>query len=1683
MQKKHCKNGRALELSVIVSVAPGRLSRFTKIVRLFPKYILVNQLERPIRVWQDSSLIHSNFRTMEYHWRDQASYHHHVFRKPISKTNSSEYDYLFNGNAVVNESRDIAIPQASRAHRSALHITSAAHSECVPFHLPDTRRERQLRIDYGYNWYPSSSFPADGPGQHFLRMKRHLDPTHIDHITTRAAPQYDVVLPPMESDGVMGKWDGELGIWFETTWGQKEILVKGTKRGKYSFNNTDIHVGDQLVKVDGVHVKDFSKTMKLLKDRISNIRYQYAMRTSFRKTKKNHKNVFKLNILQQKQQNDALENPVRLVLTFRTIEERMRRVRKNATQIKRQNRNHEKQKNRSTKERFQELSLSNFRSIDEQGENDDVVSVEKKLINHSVFVILKPFDPKHPPYRIDNQAVGHAIYYRQRGCDGYAWQALLPGESAAYIWEEPMKPMKLSIRAAVEKSTLEHQNPGSKRAKKYEKTGQKLHSGIFHFVDNEEQGRFGPIRTIKLEEIGFQDELPCPMQNDTDSDTNLCCRVDTEGGTRVLVISDINRSRFKTEHSLLSEHLDTLRKRVEDEQEKQNKFQQLKWKLSSDNDYDAIQEVNEDFFCNDSIEEAKTEIGPLSPSQIKMFAQIESEANVIASDYPEGMGISRRNQVFIQVLEAVGLNSSDVSGLSNPYCKITFRKRTSGKKRHKFFRSIEKRRTYFVEKANNPNWSEQCFVFDVPENAVDITRGYFLQVKVFNFSFVGKHTLIGRTNVQLQSLRLQNEVEGWYPLTGRSRNTLQNSYMDGVRGSIRLRAHWIHSVPALVDYYILLSNRRLNELKRSKEGMKKQLSEYAISNQAKSRASALSLSIFSNRSDLRKKYMFRQKATRRRSPGGAEENSTISDKRFKEKHEDGKTRQKLLKTVREQFLSSLSKETAKSREKRYRPEEPPPSPGTESVEDGNALISTRENSLAKIRRNNTYDRLVEVAEKLEQSSALSPPASDSSGSEFKGILSNRRRSRSADFFGRRSFQHKHARNDFSPAKTFLSNLKGETRMSRIPEGSPFDHLTPLRHARSFDLDANVSISIFEINSEHGLVQPPSDESTGSSPVLGQLDFPITSSTGFDSSDQDHLQYLYSLGILYRQGSGTYFHRRHMTHYIHYELSLENSRLEIPRLPQSLNLLRNWTFAQVYLNDSEIARKFQHASSVKDSSFGGEKDRLETYGNSQYKPEIYIAHNDNEGKNDTNFQSSFAAAIDAIQIPSQAPSFMKNGVQEWAKRLSISRNSLSKAASRAQKSAINPGGRLTIRPITARNLSGNSAGMYVKLNFSDEVHRTKTVDAKIDPKWSKENEYQTVNLFDGVLMENDLQIHVGSLQTSGTLYLSIWEDRMKSDLELGILHIPISAALKCCDECISEYNDSISDQSASKGIPMYTRWFPLISPKCSLPVEGDMGLSTQPSESEKQDDLHFLQRFHPCIKLALIWEPDREVHDDSNQSAFRDSHLNSPEETLPIEENMNFQKSAWNYLEVCIGCLSAALIDSFQAQELLSFSATKIDIRYAVDSTKTRMGFAIGWLQIDHQADNAIEPVVLAPSLAIYPRPTLQILAVKDNLRSKGNTESFEFVGMGLQEFDIRVEEAWLFGVWNFFLSIKKRRDMHKKAKGLNNSDKITMQMKKYEVIANELFQELFFQSNDVSVDKSTSIKQNKKVYIRDLQVS
>ena len=137
-----------------------------------------------------------------------------------------------------------------------------------------------------------------------------------------------------------------------------------------------------------------------------------------------------------------------------------------------------------------------------------------------------------------------------------------------------MKDKKLSVRVGVgewiEGELDRHNSITSLQAKKGRRP---LFS--FQFTENEEQGHFGAAKTVKLEEIGYMGKLPCPERGDRGhgpssnrKESSLLCQVDTEGATRVLIISDEVTGTHINDETLVRCYLANIRKEISDEEKR-----------------------------------------------------------------------------------------------------------------------------------------------------------------------------------------------------------------------------------------------------------------------------------------------------------------------------------------------------------------------------------------------------------------------------------------------------------------------------------------------------------------------------------------------------------------------------------------------------------------------------------------------------------------------------------------------------------------------------------------------------------------------------------------------------------------------------------------------------------------------------------------------------------------------------------------------------------------------------------------------------------------------------------------------------------------------------------------------------------------------------------------------------------
>jgi hypothetical protein len=214
---------------------------------------------------------------------------------------------------------------------------------------------------------------------------------------------------------------------------------------------------------------------------------------------------------------------------------------------------------------------------------------------------------------------------------------------------------------------------------------------------------------------------------------------------------------------------------------------------------------------------------------------------------------------------------------------------------------------------------------------------------------------------------------------------------------------------------------------------------------------------------------------------------------------------------------------------------------------------------------------------------------------------------------------------------------------------------------------------------------------------------------------------------------------------------------------------------------------------------------------------------------------------------------------------------------------------------------------------------------------------------------------------------------------------------------------------------------------------------------------------PCVKLALMFRPNSVETDDGIASGTESSN----------------KSKANQYLYLRINQISASLIDSNRTIELTSLSARDADVRYSVTTAKTRLAVAVGNIQLDHQSYdlNSQAPVILAPTPVKCPEPTVQFLAWKDNIRSKSDLDSYEYVACQVQEMDLKIEESWLCDVWRLYCDIAKTREAKAALQHVNRPN--VSNAFELEQIIDPIANATLFLKEDEKVNR-------KRIYVREL---
>ena len=706
----------------------------------------------PIRIWQDSSLFHPVH--LDDNARDEVSSGWNSFRgRPkAASAKVSQYECLWGRNGELDAVVDWDfLREDSTASRSAIFIATLAPGEVMPFCLPDSRRDRQLRIDLGKPWNLSASVSADTPGAHALRISPAVDLQSMPHVSTRSSPLFEVAVSPSGNSA----FDGSLGIWFETEMGSgHQIIVKAVKKGSFAFDHTDVHVGDELLAVDGTPVSplSFVDTMKLLKKRLSEI-------SSIRQERSNSivKDVSSSSLL------GAIEgysDDRALVITFRSVEERLRLVRLKAARSSNlpRKRRHLTSPDGSTSGHSGSRSRTEF-------EGDIHIRLELRTVERSdVGMFLAVKKESSIPFRLRNQSVDSIVCYRQKNCNHHPWRFLQPGHSTSYTWEEPMKPKRLSVRVVVTGAGRNERSHGTLR-------------------DEEETIFTSPI-SVRLEEVGFEELIPLPNQKSKREFLRLS--VDVEESSRILLIAD--GSSVDECNQIFDERINSLNSEIMHER---NRLETLRSLLE---DGDAL-----------NIDSSWT-----------------SRVVDVANSRQHGHQITSCHQLVVIVQEARGLNSGSLVGDCNPYVEVRL-KGCKDRRRNLFERNSTMRSVY-TKNTPNPHWRDQVFVFDVTPDAVKTTRGCAVSVKVKSFGVLRRHVVLGRTQIDLHCLRDEIPKEGWFPLSGRNgRQELENDHSDWGRGSVKLRIQWIHTPLALHRYFVHISEEKLWSLQQKKDRIERQV--------------------------------------------------------------------------------------------------------------------------------------------------------------------------------------------------------------------------------------------------------------------------------------------------------------------------------------------------------------------------------------------------------------------------------------------------------------------------------------------------------------------------------------------------------------------------------------------------------------------------------------------------------------------------------------------------------------------------------------------------------------------------------------------------------------------------------------------------------------------------------------------
>lgn len=667
-----------------------------------------------------------------------------------------------------------------------------------PFHLPALFGERIVSLKVHGPWKTSVPFEIDHVGTYTINIPRRLDLSSLHHVQTRGAAEYSVLFPSVEEEA-------EIGIWFETDWAVKECVVKSIKSGLFAATQTEIQLGDVVLAIDGedVHSLPFDTIMQKMKSQ--------RMR------------------------------PVGTTVTFRTVEEKLRIIRMDAVSSNRHGNQHNKQLSKGAAE----LAAG---EDGEGGLSSLSVRVDLRNVESSLFLHLSLADPEvRADYRIENNSCSHVIHYKQKNVPGIRWAELMPGKSANYVWDDPFQPHRLLIRSG--RNIFDPERGAMftmvKMWNSLDKNTRDKHS-LSTRIGNSDPYVMG----MHFDEMNKTENLPLP-----NSDAVLPMVVTSDGPTKVLRVSPPAESARRESIysvSLLTEEvyiLEVYEKKIEnllrvfDTTAAYDKHDAL----DVENTTEAVEDdlgvtpqlpkmLKRKSIVRRSAETTRLMIAGQMAEMLKDIREAIAKHKLIDDnssskvgskfgaplplcayspvDSPLGPIIENEHGLMVEVLEARDLrSSSSLQGdrVEDVFCKVYVKSPDDGLTRV----SRKYMLTYLSDRTMDPLWFGQKFIFDVPEKASLVNRGFFIRI-IVKYTTVFGTKFMGQADVPLSGLLSEEAVCGWFPLRGKDSTSISTRRTTDVSlgnfGSIRLRLQWVFTDAGLVKHTLTELRLRKHEL-------------------------------------------------------------------------------------------------------------------------------------------------------------------------------------------------------------------------------------------------------------------------------------------------------------------------------------------------------------------------------------------------------------------------------------------------------------------------------------------------------------------------------------------------------------------------------------------------------------------------------------------------------------------------------------------------------------------------------------------------------------------------------------------------------------------------------------------------------------------------------------------------------